>query len=67
MLTPIEAPSFKSLSEAREWVNLQSLSESFYLVQIDYYDDLTVYEFYSFADIQYDGGMYELNVIEVWQ
>ena len=68
MLTPIEAPSFKSLSEAKEWVYNASLAETFYLVKVDYYHDFSMYEFYSYAEMQCEGwDCGAFKVIEVWQ
>ena len=67
MLEPSEAPSFKSLSEAKEWAYNASLAEPFYLVKWDYYHDFTMYEFYSYAEIQHEGGLDMFNVVEVWQ
>jgi hypothetical protein len=67
MLEPSEAPSFQNLNEAQLWANLQSLGEPFYLVRVDYYDDLSMYEFYSFAEIIDGGGLKAWDVIEVWQ
>ena len=62
MLTPIEAPSFKSLSEAREWVYNASLAETFYLVEA--YPSL--FEFWSLENIQLSGGLEAFKIIEVW-
>ena len=62
MLTPLEAPSFDNLTEAREWAYNASLAEPFYLVEA--YPNL--FEFWSLKNIQLSGGLELFKVIEVW-
>jgi len=64
---PIDAPLFDNVEQARQWVNLQSLGDAFHLVKVDYYEDFTLYEFYSYAEMLLDGGLDAFNVVEVWQ
>ena len=72
-MTANQAPIFTDLSQARQWVNRQSLDEVFYLVESTVrtvgYDGVVMvscYEFFNTEEIEKMGGKAEFDIIESW-
>jgi len=82
MLQPSEAPIFYNLDIARQWVNLQSLVETFYLVKVvryvhhqqgysnkhcHYSNPRNTYEFWSADDLNENSdSKHNFEIIETW-